>query len=211
MGIKYCKSCKKPMKSTESSCRTCGTEYKTSYLIPVIILLIIVSGIIGTTWWYISKKQIEKENIHKANVASYVEKLKTISIYDNDASTIANYKFDADSHLNKLEFIELKKLVTSFHDQRELSNKVMRVALAQPISELQKIKRDTEAKKYSGCLEASRLIYVSSMNLTNEAILTFLAEGSDKDYEITQLFTKSLIQEQEAKKVLEECETTIAN
>lgn len=199
------------MKSTESICRTCGTEYKASYLIPVIILIIIVTGIIGTAWWYISKKQIEKENLHKANVALYIEKLKKIDISGNEANTIANYKFDTDVHLNKLGFAELKKIVASFHDQRELSNKVMRVALAQPISELQKIKRDTEAQKYSGCLEASRLIYVSSMNLTNEALLTFLAEGDEKDYEITQLFTKSLIQEQEAKKVLEECETTIAN
>ena len=211
MGIKYCKSCKKPMRAEESVCRTCGTEYKASRAFLILILVIVLASIVGGSWWYFSKKQIEKENAHNAAVAAYVDVLQRIGLSVDDANTIANLKYSEDIQSSKLGFSELKELVASFNDQRELSNKVMRVALAQPISELQKIKRNTEAKKYSGCLEASRLLYVSAMNITNEALLTFLADGDNKGDQITSLFTKSLIQEIEAKKILTECESKLAD
>lgn len=44
------------------------------------------------------------------------------------------------------------------------------------------------------------------MNATNEALLTFLADGDNKEDEITSLFTKSILQEKEAENVLAECE-----
>lgn len=45
MGVKICKSCKKPMKSTETHCRTCGAEYKNSPVILIVIILIILGGV----------------------------------------------------------------------------------------------------------------------------------------------------------------------
>lgn len=207
MGVKICKSCKKPMKATDTHCRTCGAEYKNNPAFLIALLVVIVCGIAWSTWWYFSQKQIEKENAHKANVAAYAEVLKKLDLPVSKVEIIANLKYSNEIKPSKFGFIELKELVSSFNDQRELSNKVMRVALVQPLSELQKIKRNTEAKSYSGCLEASKLIYVSSMSATNEALLTFLADGSDKEDEITYLFTKSIAQEREAKKVLDECES----
>ena len=49
------------------------------------------------------------------------------------------------------------------------------------------------------------------MNITNEALLTFLDDGDNKGDQITSLFTKSLIQEIEAKKILTECESKLAD
>lgn len=211
MSVKYCKSCNKPMRMDETVCRTCGVEYKASYVFLIIILIIVMTGVIGIVWWYFSQKQIEKDNQYKAKVTSYSEVLKKLDISAEKANLIANLKYSDDVKPSKLGFVELKELAASFNDQRELSNKVMRVALAQPLSELQKIKRNTEAKKYSGCLEASKLIYVSSMDATNKALLIFLADGNSKENEITHLFTKSIVQEQEAKNVLNECESKFAN
>jgi len=40
MGIKYCKSCKKPMRPTDTHCKSCGKEYKNSPMIIVVIAAI---------------------------------------------------------------------------------------------------------------------------------------------------------------------------
>lgn len=43
MGIKYCKSCKKPMRPTDTHCKSCGKEYKNSPVIIVIIAAVIIA------------------------------------------------------------------------------------------------------------------------------------------------------------------------
>lgn len=207
MGVKYCKSCKKPMRPTDTHCKTCGTHHKPPYAFLIIVLLLVVGGLLGGAWWYFSQKQIEEQARHESLVSTYVEVLKKLDFPTGEANTIANLKYSKEIHAERLGFSELKGYAASFSDQRKLSNSVMRVALAQPLSELQKIKRDTQEKKYSGCLEASKLLYVSSMEATNEALLTFLADGDSKEDEVTFLFTKSILQEKEAEKVLAECES----
>ncbi|MFW1746216.1 hypothetical protein ACG9XW_08340 [Acinetobacter guillouiae] len=194
------------MRTEDTVCRTCGAEYKASYAFLIIVFLLIVFAASLGAWWYFSQKQIEKDNLRKSNIAAYIEVLRNLDLPARDLERIANLRYSDNIKHNKFAFAELKELAASFNDQRELSNKVMRVELVQPLSELQKIKRNTQAKKYTGCLEASKLIYVSSMNSTNEALLTFLADGGNKGDQITHLFTKSIVQENEAKKVLDECE-----
>ncbi|CAM9241007.1 hypothetical protein ACBE110449_10455 [Acinetobacter bereziniae] len=56
MGVKICKSCKKPMKSTDTHCRTCGTEFKNNPLILIVILMIIVGAILFVAYSLLSKK-----------------------------------------------------------------------------------------------------------------------------------------------------------
>lgn len=193
------------------SCRTCGAEYKASQGFLIAILIALVVGIIGGGWWYYSQKQAEKEALIKTNIATYAGVLKGLSFSASDAERIATIRYSDDVKSNQRGFAELKGLVSSYKDQRELSNKVARSLLAQPLSGLQKIKRDTESKKYTGCLEASRLIYVSAMEISNEALLTFLSDGNRSEEMVTQLFTISLKQEQEATKTLSECESTLKN
>ena len=45
MATKICKSCKKPMKSTDTHCRTCGVEYKNSPIILITIALFVLGGL----------------------------------------------------------------------------------------------------------------------------------------------------------------------
>lgn len=199
------------MLSTQTICKTCGVEYKASYLFPLLVILILIAAIIGGSWWYYKQQELEKENIRKANVASYVEILKKIDIPENEANMIATLKFSDISSLDKKDFSTLRAQVLAFEDQLKLSNSVMRVALAQPISELQKIKREVDKEKYIGCLEASRLLYSSSMDSSIEGMLTFLSEGKEKHDQITYLFTRSIVQGKEAKKLINECESRISN
>ena len=69
-----------------------------------------------------------------------MESLEKLGFSSDEANTIANLKYSEDKPIGKIGFSELKGYAASFSDQRRLSNSVMRVALAQPIAELQKNK-----------------------------------------------------------------------
>lgn len=195
------------MKSTDTHCKTCGAHNKPPYIFLTIVLLLLVGSPLGGAWWYFAKKQKEEQVKHELLVSTYVDALKKLDFADDKANLIADLRYSKEMPTGDFGFSELKGQVVLFNDQRKLANSVMRVALAQPLSELQKIKRNTEEKKYSGCLEASKLIYVSSMEATNEALLAFLADGDSKEEDITYLFSKSIIQGKEADKLLLECES----
>lgn len=53
MGIKYCKACKKPMKATDTHCKTCGAEYKNNPIIILVILAILIA--IGLAVYFLNK------------------------------------------------------------------------------------------------------------------------------------------------------------
>ena len=58
MGIKYCKACKKPMKATDTHCKTCGAEYKNNPIIILVILTILIA--IGLAVYFLSKGDSSK-------------------------------------------------------------------------------------------------------------------------------------------------------
>lgn len=57
MGVKICKSCKKPMKATDTHCRTCGAEYKNSPVVLMVIILIILGGISFAGYLFFGKNK----------------------------------------------------------------------------------------------------------------------------------------------------------
>ncbi|WP_157407557.1 hypothetical protein [Acinetobacter sp. ANC 3929] len=211
MGIKYCQSCKKPMKSSDSECRTCGEKYKGSFFLPIAIIIALVVLLVGYGWWSYEQKQIEEENVLKAKISAYTIELGKLDIPNNDAQFIATLRYAEIKDLKKSDFSTLKTQVRAFEDQQKLTNNVMRLALAQPISELQKIKREVDQEKYSACLEAGRMLYSLSMGAFIEGMLTFLSNDKGADDKITYLFTKSIVQGKEANKVINECESRIPN
>ncbi|ALD01659.1 hypothetical protein AMQ28_04360 [Acinetobacter sp. TTH0-4] len=62
MGIKYCKACKKPIKATDTHCKTCGAEYKNSMAVPLIILVVIIA--IGGAIYALSSNDDADKEIH---------------------------------------------------------------------------------------------------------------------------------------------------
>ncbi|WP_168377459.1 hypothetical protein [Acinetobacter cumulans] len=56
MGVKICKACKKPMKSTDTHCRTCGVEYKNSPIILIVIALFVLGGLFWVGYSFFSKE-----------------------------------------------------------------------------------------------------------------------------------------------------------
>lgn len=61
MGIKYCKACKKPMKATDTHCKTCGAEYKNNPIIILVILAILIA--IGLAVYFLNKGDSNKPEI----------------------------------------------------------------------------------------------------------------------------------------------------
>lgn len=72
MGIKYCKSCKKPMRPADSHCRTCGTQYKNNPLILVVVVLII-GGFGYFLWNTFADKNSNNEKVEAKTIANDVK------------------------------------------------------------------------------------------------------------------------------------------
>lgn len=70
MGIKICKSCKKPMRSTDTHCRTCGAEFRNNPVIIIIIFLIILGGLLFASYSFFFKNEgkSEKEGMKTSEV-----------------------------------------------------------------------------------------------------------------------------------------------
>ena len=73
MGVKICKSCKKPMKSTDTHCRTCGTEYKNGPVILIVILLIVLGSIALAGYLFFPKNKdlpnLESVKVEKPQIS----------------------------------------------------------------------------------------------------------------------------------------------
>lgn len=81
MGIKYCKSCKKPMRPTDTHCKSCGKEYKNSPVIIVIIAAVIIAiGI--AAYFLISNKDSSAVAIQEVQAKPMQSPWKHLS--DND-------------------------------------------------------------------------------------------------------------------------------
>ena len=55
--------------------------------------LALIAAIIGGSWWYFKQQELEKENIRKANVASYVEILKKHGVFCGTEYAKENLQF----------------------------------------------------------------------------------------------------------------------
>lgn len=72
MGVKICKACNKPMKATDTHCRTCGAEYKNNPIILVVVILIIL-GVIAAGYSFFSKDEGSPE-VGKEEPIKHAEK-----------------------------------------------------------------------------------------------------------------------------------------
>jgi Tfp pilus assembly protein PilE len=75
----------------------------------------------------------------------------------------------ADAALKKM-----KIMVERFDDTTTLANSTARIALAQPVATLQRIKRETESIEVPSCLEGSKGSLVSAMNDYITGYLAFM-------------------------------------
>lgn len=95
MGIKYCKSCKKPMRPTDTHCKSCGKEYKNSPVIIVIIAAVIIA--IGIAAYFLISNK-DSSTVDTPDIsAPVVEDKPVVSnwIYDSRSDPIDNIQTHA--------------------------------------------------------------------------------------------------------------------
>ncbi len=74
---------------------------------------------------------------------------------------------------------DLEMISAEYDDAFNLANNTPRIQLAQPISELQRIKRDTEALAVPECLQSAQENTVLSMERAIEGFMLFMADESE--------------------------------
>lgn len=89
MGIKYCKSCKKPMRPTDTHCKSCGKEYKNSPMIIVVIAAVIIT--IGIAAYFLISNK-DSGAVDTPDISAPVAKNKPVVsnwILDSDTDPIS--------------------------------------------------------------------------------------------------------------------------
>ncbi|MBB4834974.1 hypothetical protein [Acinetobacter schindleri] len=210
MAIKFCKSCKKPMRPTDTHCKTCGKEYKNSPVILIVIALI-VFGAGYFAWGKYQQNEAEKL------VAAQAERDKKISeakaellnagIDPDDAQKVAEVKVDNVTITNPQHIKVFNEIFSEWEDAEKVAASTGRIALAQPVAKLQEIKRRLAAESYAGCMETTRILYVAAMNSQIEAYLDFM-RGKEGEAAAQIKFIDYEKQVEQAKKEYVRCKPT---
>lgn len=196
------------MKSTDTHCRTCGAEYKNNPVIFIVIILIVLGGVFFA-WNKYQNIQAERAAKAQAERELKINNEKQILVSAGvDSSTaqkvaeikLAENKVDQ-NHQHRKDF---ENLLTEWNDVEKLAGSTGRIALAQPVTKLQEIKRKLEGATYSGCLESSRLLFILSMNSHIDAYIEFM-KGSEGESAAQLKFSDYVKQAEQAKKEFESC------
>lgn len=148
----------------------------------IIALLIIVSAF---TYMYQSDKS-KKEKLklaeEQAQTNESTSQLVALGIDKQVAIKVVEAQSAAGKikNLNINQVKEFETLILEWRDAEKVASLTGRGALAQPVSHLQDIKRKLDGVIYIGCLESTRLIYVSAMNSGVESYYEFM-RGDDNN------------------------------
>ncbi len=74
---------------------------------------------------------------------------------------------------------QLQAILTRWDDQNKLASQTSRIALAMPVSELQKMRRETEALMVPTCLKNAKTNLTNAMNSTIDGYLAFMGSSDD--------------------------------
>ncbi|OTG79416.1 hypothetical protein B9T27_14545 [Acinetobacter sp. ANC 4648] len=208
MGVKYCKACKKPMKSTETHCRTCGAEYKNSPVILIVILLILI-GLCVFTWSKYHSNKVELENQAQYEKNKQIDEakldLQEKGISPDVAQKVAEIKSNETKTFSEVHLKEFENILSEWSDAERVAGSTSRISLAQPVSRLQEIKRKADSLKYSGCLEASRLLYLTAMNSHIDGYLEFM-KGKESELAAQLKFIDYAKQLEQAENEFKKCQ-----
>ncbi|WP_373686001.1 hypothetical protein [Acinetobacter sp. YH12105] len=210
MAIKFCKSCKKPMRPTDTHCKTCGKEYKNSPVILIVIALI-VFGAGYFAWGKYQQNEAEKLVAAQAErdkkISEAKAELLSAGIDPNDAQKVAEVKVDNVTITNPQHIKVFNEIFSEWEDAEKVAASTGRIALAQPVAKLQEIKRRLAAESYAGCMETTRILYVAAMNSQIEAYLDFM-RGKEGEAAAQIKFIDYEKQVEQAKKEYVRCKPT---
>lgn len=210
MGIKICKSCKKPMKSTDTHCRTCGTEYKNSPII-LIVIIIIIFGVSYFAWSKYKEKEAKRLAVVQLEKDTKISQAKaeliSVGVNSDDAQKVAEAKVNNVTITNPQHIKFFNEIFTEWQDAEKVAGSTSRIALAPSVSKLQEIKRNLASLSYAGCMETTRILYVTAMNTQIEAYLDFM-RGSEGEAAAQLKFNDYYKQADQANKEYVRCKPT---
>lgn len=210
MGIKICKSCKKPMKSTDTHCRTCGTEYKNSPII-LIVIIIIILGVSYFAWSKYKEKEAKRLAVVQLEKDTKISQAKaeliSVGVNSDDAQKVAEAKVNNVTITNPQHIKSFNEIFTEWQDAEKVAGSTSRIALAPSVSKLQEIKRNLASLSYAGCMETTRILYVTAMNTQIEAYLDFM-RGSEGEAAAQLKFNDYYKQADQANKEYVRCKPT---
>lgn len=115
---------------------------------------------------------------------------------------VVNAKLEEKPEITPQQAAEINRAVLEWTDAATVAASTSRIALSQPVSKMQEIKRNLSSKKYNGCAESTRLLYVDAMDTNVNAYLEFM---KGKEYEFNAM---NLMQDYQKQLKLAEREKT---
>lgn len=198
------------MKSTDTHCRTCGTEYKNSPII-LIVIIIIIFGVSYFAWSKYKEKEAKRLAVVQLEKDTKISQAKaeliSFGVNSDDAQKVAEAKVNNVTITNPQHIKSFNEIFTEWQDAEKVAGSTSRIALAPSVSKLQEIKRNLASLSYAGCMETTRILYVTAMNTQIEAYLDFM-RGSEGEAAAQLKFNDYYKQADQANKEYVRCKPT---
>ena len=125
---------------------------------------------------------VHQQKIESERAAELDKQLGGTAIKKETIQQVVDAKLTENPEVTPQQASELNKIILEWMDAARVAGATSRIALSQPVSKMQEIKREISTKKYQGCAESTRLLYADAMTTNVEAYLTFM-RGSDYELE----------------------------
>ncbi|EOR08316.1 hypothetical protein [Acinetobacter tandoii] len=122
-----------------------------------------------------------QQKIEAAKAAELDKQLGGTAIKEETIKQVVDAKLAENPEITPLQANELNGIILEWKDAAQVASATSRIALSQPVTKMQEIKRNISAKKYQGCAESTRLLYVDAMSTNIDAYLEFM---KGKEYEL---------------------------
>lgn len=124
-------------------------------------------------------QKLEQEKADELN-----KKFGGSTIKQETIKEVINAKLEEKPEITKQQAAEINGIVLEWTDAAIVAGSTSRIALSQPVSKMQEIKRNLSGKKYGGCAESTRLLYINAMDTNVNAYLEFM---KGKEYEFNAM------------------------
>lgn len=150
-------------------------------------------AVIVALFYFINESNKEDRERIKQTEIAYQQKLEAekaaeldkqlggTAIKKETIKQVVDAKLTENPEITPQQALELNKIILEWVDAATVAGSTSRIALSQPVAKMQEIKRNLSAKKYQGCAESTRLLYVDAMTTNVNAYLEFM---KGKEYEL---------------------------
>lgn len=123
-----------------------------------------------------------QQKLESERAAELDKQLGGTAIKKETIQQVVDAKLTENPEVTPQQASELNKIILEWTDAATIAGATSRIALSQPVAKMQEIKRNISTKKYQGCAESTRLLYVDAMTTNIDAYLTFM-RGSEYELE----------------------------